>query len=237
MKEILDDYVKNTFDTFGGPAGQAKIKFEQFEYNYKKHLPADKNAYILDIGPGRGEMLTCLKNWGYNNYLGVDISPSVVKFCKSLNLNCELANDTVSWLSKNQDKFDAVTLFDVLEHIKKEETIKFLNSIKDSLKKGGVLIIQTPNLQAPEGYLHRYNDFTHEFGYIEHSLRQVLVTAGFNNVKFGGFEEFVFGGKEENRKKRRRNLVWKYTRFVRTVTGNLNPEILHPVFYAVAKKD
>lgn len=105
-----------------------------------------------------------------------------------------------------------------------------------SSKDGGLLIIQTPNLQAPDGQLHRYNDFTHEVGYIEHSLQQVLMVAGFKDIKFGGFEEFAIGVWKEKILKILRKFYWFYVKKVRLINGNLNPDILTPVFFAVVKK-
>ena len=192
MKEVFDNYIENAF----GEYQQAEFKFKQFEVNYLKHFPsARKNEPVLDIGIGRGEMLTCFKNWGYTNYLGIDISPSTVSFCKSIGLNCSLVNDTVWYLEDHKDTYVVITLLDVLEHFNKKDAIPLLVAIKSALKAGGVLIfIQVPNLQAPDGHLHRYNDITHEIGFIEHSLAQVLIVAGFTDFKFQGFEDFVSGG-------------------------------------------
>ncbi|MDA8157302.1 MAG: class I SAM-dependent methyltransferase [Actinomycetota bacterium] len=230
MKEIFDDYIDNAFE---GEYKQADFKFGQFEKNYKALFPFDKKAFLLDIGIGRGEMLSCMKNWGYENYLGIDISPSTVNFCRGLGLNCILVENTVEWLADNQQKFDLITLLDVLEHIKKNETIGFLQAVRAALKLGGTVIIQVPNLQSPDGQLHRYNDFTHEFGYIEHSLGQVLKTAGFNQFEFRGFEEIVSGGFFY---KILRKLYWNFVRFSRSITGNINPAILNPVFFTIVKK-
>ncbi|SFG89744.1 Methyltransferase domain-containing protein [Desulfotomaculum arcticum] len=233
MKEIFDSYVENTF----GRYEQASLKFIQFEKNYKCFFPSNNNAKLLDIGVGRGEMLSCMKNWGYEQYFGVDISPSTISFCKSLGLNCLLVEDSTAWLKEKNNEFDLITLLDVLEHIKKEHTIEFLKAIKLSLKDNGTLIIQVPNLQAPDGQLHRYNDFTHEVGFIEHSFQQVLMAAGFKNIHFDGFEEYVCGGWRENVKKTLRTWYWKYIRFTRLINRNINPQILHPIFYAVVKND
>jgi 2-polyprenyl-3-methyl-5-hydroxy-6-metoxy-1,4-benzoquinol methylase len=232
MKEIFDKYVETSL----GEYKQATFKFKQFEFNYKKFFPQDKNAQLLDIGIGRGEMLTSMKNWGFNNSKGVDISKSTVRFCESIGLNCEVTDDTTKWLEAHLESFDLITLLDVLEHFKKEDTIQFLNALKNAMKKDAVLIIQTPNLQALDGLLHRYNDFTHEFGYTENSLRQVLETVGFSTVQFFGFEENVFGGFRGLKRDLFRSFIWKMVRFNRRMTGNLNPKILHPVFYAVVKK-
>ncbi len=232
MKEIWDNYVENVF----GERKQAEFKYEQFEYNYRKFFPCSKEIKVLDIGVGRGEMLSCMKRWGYNKYLGIDISASTIEFCKGLGLNCILVNDTAAWLDKNKCKYDIVTLLDVLEHIHKDETIHILTTIKESLNDNGNLIIQVPNLQTPDGYLHRYNDFTHEVGFTENSLRHVLMTAGFTNIKFYGFETIISNTFNNKIKKVLRNIYWKWIKFARKVNCNLNPQILQPVLFAVVKK-
>ncbi len=232
MKEVFDSYIDNAF----GEYKQAHFKIRQFEINYRKFFPVDKKAAVLDIGIGRGEMLSCMKNWGYENYLGIDISLSTIRFCKSINLNCELVDDPIKWLCVNNERFELITLLDVLEHVKKEETISFLRALYVSLRHSGILIIQVPNLQAPDGQLHRYNDITHEVGYIEHSLKQVLVATGFKNLHFYGFEDIVHTGCKTHVRYILRFLLWKWIRFMRIVNGNLNPKILNPVFFALVVK-
>lgn len=233
MKEIFDDYVNNSF----GAEVQAEFKFKQFEHNYRKYFPANRGGKVLDVGIGRGEMLTCMRNWGYDDYLGIDISPSTVKFCASLGLNCQQVEDSEKFLLNHTSQFDVVTLLDVLEHIKKDKIVSFLQALRASLRPGGVLIIQVPNSQAPDGQLHRYNDITHEVGYIEHSLAQVLEAASFRKFHFLGFEEFVFGTPIERVRKLCRSIHWVAVRLLRGVDGNLNPKILNPVFSAIVYKD
>lgn len=230
MKEIFDQYIENSW----GEAKQSPARIKQFTFNYKKYFPASLEAKVLDIGIGRGEMLSCLKSWGYKDYLGIDISPDTVNFCQAIGLNCLQVADTTAWLQEHRQCFDAITLLDVLEHFKKDKLIEFLQALRLALKPNGVLIIQVPNLQAPDGYLHRFNDITHEIGFIEHSLQQVLIVAGFTNYFFCGFEELIFGSKDAI-KRIFRTFFWAYTRFTRIINGNLNPPILNPVFYAVAK--
>lgn len=230
MKDIFEKYVEQSF----GETKQAVFKFRQFEYNYRKYFPSDAyGARLLDVGIGRGEMLACMRDWGYKNYFGIDISPSTINFCRSLGLPCELIEDTRGYLLKHSASFDVITLLDVLEHIPKKEIVQFLISLRLALKPGGILIVQVPNLQAPDGHLHRYNDITHEIGFVEHSFSQVLLAAGFTNFSFVAFEDFVFGTPFEKLKKTLRALHWAIVRLFRRVDGNLNPKILSPVFSAV----
>ncbi len=232
MENIYNQYIENTF----GEYCQADFKLIQFENNYRQFFPASKNARVLDIGVGRGEMLSCMQAWGYVNYQGIDISVSAVDYCKSIGLNCAHVADTVDWLNNNREKFELITILDVLEHIKRDDLLDFLSAIQRSLKAGGKLIVQVPNLQAPDPCLHRYYDITHESGFTEHSLHQVLMASGFRDYSFSGFEDSITRHPKEKIRFILRAVYWGYVRFTRKVTGNLNPSILHPILFAVAGK-
>lgn len=231
MKEIFDNYVETSFDGFQ----QAEFKFKQFEFNYRKYFSEVKNNLVLDIGIGRGEMLSSMRNWGFN-YQGVDISPSTVKFCQSLGLNCEVTDNTVDWLELNRDKFSLICCLDVLEHVPRDQTISFLKAIRTSLMTDGVVIVQVPNLQSPYGYLHHFNDFTHVSGFVEHSLAQVLLAAGFKEFRFHGFEEIFPSSFKERIRLTLRFVYRKMVRFMRSINANPNPMILDPVMFVVARK-
>ena len=232
MQEIFEKYIENSFDSHQ----QANFKFHQFELNYKKFFKKGVSLNTLDIGVGRGEMLSCMKKWGHN-YHGIDISPSTVEFCKKLDLSCELVDDTEFWLNDHQKQFDIITCLDVLEHIPKDQLISFLKGIFNSLKIGGIVIFQVPNLQSPFGYLHHFNDITHINGFVEHSLNQVLLSAGFKNISFFGFEELYEKKPKVFLKKTLRFVFRKIVRFLRTINANPNPAILDPVFYAVVHRE
>lgn len=231
MKEIFDEYVEVSF----GELRQDEKKIRQFEHNYRRYFPANPEARVIDIGIGRGEMLTCMKRWGYQNALGLDISPSTVNFCKSLSLPCELIPDAASWLSNNVASCSVITLLDVLEHFPKSDCIDFLRRIRASLIPGGVVLIQVPNMQALHAALHRYQDFTHEIGFSEHSLKQVLSASGFKSFHFRGFENQIGCPLVNLPRRGLRSLLWSATRLSRKITGTLNPQVLHPVMFAVAQ--
>lgn len=230
MKEIFDNYIENSF----GREEQAVFKFSQFAFNYRRYFPADRRAKVLDIGVGRGEMLSCMRDWGYEDYEGVDISPATIRYCESIGLRCKLVSDSAAFLAERPGQYALISMLDVLEHIPRAVVVAYVATLRDALVPGGAVIFQIPNAQAVESNLHRYNDITHEFGYTEHSLAQVLIAAGFSKYQFGGFEEWVFGGPKEQARKLLRSLYWRWARFTRKITGNKDPEILHPVMYVVA---
>ena len=105
------------------------------------------------------------------------------------------------------------------------------------MKIGGIVIFQVPNLQSPFGYLHHFNDITHINGFVEHSLNQVLLSAGFKNTSCFGFEELYEKTPKVFTKKILRFFFRKIVRFLRTINSNPNPEILDPVFFTVANRE
>lgn len=231
MKEIFDDYVENSF----GEGKQAEFKFLQFRHNYRPFFPESTELRVLDIGIGRGEMLTCMKDWGYNA-LGIDISPSTVRFCQSLGLPCEVVEDTPEYLRSQSGEFQLITLLDVIEHIPREHVVDFASAVRDALAPNGRVIFQMPNLQAPHGHLHMFNDVTHYVGYVEHSFAQVLIAAGYRNFRFYPYEELIRATPLNLIKRFLRKIYFFKTRVERSVSANLNPKILTPVFFCVAEK-
>lgn len=232
MKEIFENYIETSFDGYT----QADFKFRQFERNYRSYFPEDLSAPLLDIGIGRGEMLSCMKDWQFYNYMGIDISASTVQFCQSLGLRCQWVENTVAWLVEHTNQFALITLLDVLEHIEKNDVVPLLVALHAALTEKGVLIIQLPNMQAPDAHLQRYNDATHVGGYIENSLRQVLLAAGFSEMRFMPFNDSISTSWKEPIRLFLRACYWKWVRFTRKINGNINPEILTPTFFAVVVK-
>ncbi len=230
MKELFDNYIENSFDD----PRQAEFKISHFEHNYRQYFPASP-ARVLDIGIGRGEMLSLMKKWEME-YEGVDISPSTVNFCRSLGLNCELTENTAEWLRQHPGRYDVITALDVIEHLPGDSLMELLKAIRKSLAPGGKAIFQVPNLQSPSACLHHFNDITHVHGFVEHSLTQVLIAAGFSDFVFHGFEEIVDRRGKAMLHKILRRSYWLMVRLTRALNGGPNPRILHPVLYAVAGK-
>ena len=85
--------------------------------------------------------------------------------------------------------------------------------------------------------MHHFNDITHISGFVEHSLNQVLLTAGFKNISCYGFEELYEKTPKVVLKKILRFIFRKIVRLLRTINAHPNPDLLDPVFYAVAHRE
>lgn len=230
MKEIYDRYLDHNFGT-REPNG---YKPHWFAHNYRALLPADRATPLLDVGPGLGEWLDCLKAWGYSGAVAIDLSPQVVEHCAARGHAVELVGDTAAWLDAHAGAFGVITLLDVLEHVPREETVALLAALRRALAPGGKLIVQVPNAQNPDGLLYRYGDFTHTAGFTEYSLAEVFRAAGYSRWTFAGFEFLPWKGKRATVHRALRSLYYRWVHLRRSVDANLNPDVLHPVLYAVA---
>lgn len=148
-----------------------------------------KNGNILDLGCGYGSFLFFLQSHGYQNVTGVDISTEEIAVCKKLFKSYKFHQaDIHDYIHSTSEKFDAVYLSHVLEHIKKEDIFNFLEKIRSILTDDGILIIVVPNCAAYfNAAAGRYGDLTHAVGFTDLSLRQTLVVTGFKNIEIKNF--------------------------------------------------
>ena len=149
----------------------------------------DKTKSILDLGCGYGSFLYFLQSKKYINVTGVDISTQEISICKNLfkSYNFE-QEDILDFVSRTNKRFDVVYLSHVIEHIKKENLFVFLDGVKRILNEGGIFIIVAPNSAAYfNAAANRYGDLTHEIGFTELSLRQILMVSGYSKIEARNF--------------------------------------------------
>lgn len=184
------DHLKNFHSTI---EKEEKKYRRYYDKNVKKSLPLNKDAFIVDLGCGMGHMLNYLRNAGFTNTLGVDISESNVKYLTEKNYSVIKA-DLLSYLNNcHESSIDCVISFDVIEHLTKEEAVQFVKLIYSRLKKGGMAIIKTDNMSNPIlANDSRYMDITHEVCYTEISLKEIFVINSFDNVHVTGLNIYVF---------------------------------------------
>ena len=145
-------------------------------------LPESRDAVILDLGCGPGNMLHLLRGQGYQCVIGVDISPEQVRVASSVGFPV-VNSDIMGFLGGRLGDTDCIILFDVIEHFTKDELFTFLDACHRTLRPGGILILQTPNAESPWGAMHRYHDITHETCFDPASLDHVLRVAGFGSFR------------------------------------------------------
>jgi len=165
---------------FMNDQGLLRTMFKSFERVLGSWLPDDLSAAILDVGCGEGALLAFLKYKGYQKLYGLDISPENVNLCHHLGFGSVQELD-MSQLDRfpGPSHYDVIFAMDVIEHLPKQSAADFLEHIRERIRPGGFLILQTPNMGSFTGLYHRYYDLSHEFGLTEKSALDLLMLVGF----------------------------------------------------------
>ncbi|BAZ65647.1 MAG: class I SAM-dependent methyltransferase [Pelatocladus maniniholoensis HA4357-MV3] len=184
----IDELYERYNELSGRPTVKDKLAkekiFKSFQRTLKNWLPTDRSIKILDVGCGEGALLTFLKEKGYNNLTGLDISEQNVAICQELGLTFVQKFDAKQLNEfEKAEEFDVIFALDILEHLPKQSASQFLKQIREKLKPNGCVVIQTPNMGSIFGCLYRYNDLSHEFGVAENTLLNLLLIAGFESNK------------------------------------------------------
>lgn len=154
---------------------------ESYSREFGHLLPSDRSVRILDAGCGSGFLLEFLRDRGYTNLCGVDASQEQVEYCLGKGLSVERVN-LIEFL-ESETGWDLIFCTDVIEHLRKDEVVSFLESAYSALSSGGSLVVRTGNAASIYGMYLRYIDFTHETFYTEKSLSQLLLACGFSVVR------------------------------------------------------
>lgn len=135
------------------------------------------NKKVLDFGSGNGGFLELTKNIS-KKVLGVELEKAIIPFYKEKKISFENNLDNIN------EKFDIITSFHVIEHIK--EPLIILEKLKNLLENNGKLIIEV--LNANDALLTIYeneafSNFTywscHLYLYTQHTLNLLAKQSGF----------------------------------------------------------
>lgn len=190
-KDYLSQHVHFTYNNYSQKFLDDFLPI--YKAYFKRFLPKDKTAKIIDLGCGCGSFLYFLKKEGYLNALGVDCSQEQVNLAWSLGIKNVICQNLIDTVKKYNQELDVIVAIDVLEHFKREELFSLVKSMKEALKPGGILIIRSPNADGPFFGRYRYIDFTHEIVFTKLSIIELLVRSGLQEVRVYPVDPVVHG--------------------------------------------
>ena len=135
---------------------------------------------LLDIGCGTGNFLVAARDAGYD-VTGIELDRNAARFAKKRLGLQRVFPLTISEFAEQyaEERFDAVTLFEVLEH--QASPAEFLQKVKVCVRPGGVIALSVPNrerwltgpdvLDYPPNHFSRWNAA---------ALKKFLNTQGFD---------------------------------------------------------
>ena len=146
------------------------------------------SGYLLDVGCGTGHFLAVAAARGWQP-VGAEISESALEFLRyairERRLKFSVVRGDIGQAGFSSESFDAVTLFEVIEHL--EDPVTTLAEAYRLLKEGGILYVTTPNFDSLTRYLlgkrWRVIAEEHRCLFNPNSLKKCLTAIGFRPLK------------------------------------------------------
>ena len=141
-----------------------------------------KGKYIVDIGSSIGWLEKELLKYKPKKLVGVEPDAGAVLFSQKRGKEATFIKASATKIPISDGTADIVVMFDVLEHVPKSEEKDALKEANRILKKGGKLVLSTPN----SNFLTNILDFAWYLGhrhYRKEHLTNILKNAGFKIKK------------------------------------------------------
>jgi len=183
--DALEDYYRNNHEVQGeivssDNAFYAKLYTKGLNLIAKNFAAPGK---ILDVGCSTGSFLDIAKNNHWSCY-GLELN---AKEARTAQKKGHIVQENLISKGKFKEKFDAITLWDVFEHIK--DGVKFLEEAKRLLNKDGIIFLQSPTRDALAAKIlqaecNMFDGLEHVNLYGFESLLKICETTGFEIVNY-----------------------------------------------------
>jgi SAM-dependent methyltransferase len=156
-----------------------------------------RNGRLLDVGCASGVFLNHFRQQPGWNVFGVEINPEAAAYARN-QYHLNVTTGTVEQASFPEGHFDAVTLWDVLEHF--HDPVASLREIRRILKPDGILVFRVPNGASWDAKIFgRYwvglEAPRHLYIYDPPTINSLLRKTGFNRLSLttqgAGYTTFV----------------------------------------------
>lgn len=111
------------------------------------------NTSILDVGCGIGNSLFALYANGFKNTVGLDFERQLAEYARQMVPEARLVVGNAEQIPFQDQAFDCVICYDLLEHVLKPE--KVLENISRVLKEKGILYMSVANGHSVNDVLFR----------------------------------------------------------------------------------
>jgi SAM-dependent methyltransferase len=130
------------------PASKIGVESIRTKYSFAvRKIPGNKT--ILDIGCGTG--FGIINSGAPERFRGIDYNKYALKFGELLHqeLIGKLALGDAIHINQHFSNVEAITAFEIIEHLNSNQKRKFLSGVKSALAKGGTVIMSTPLSFSP----------------------------------------------------------------------------------------
>jgi SAM-dependent methyltransferase len=144
---------------------------------------------MLEIGCAAGYFLREAQSRGWQA-VGVELSATMRRRSVKL-LDCPVFA-SLGEATTGTQRFDCVAMFEVIEHL--TEPLSFMRLVRAAMSPGAVLMLSTPNFDAPEALrdpysCHWFSPPAHVSYFTPTTLRDCIEQAGFEAIQIAGVVE------------------------------------------------
>lgn len=131
---------------------------------------------VLEIGSGIGGMSKLLMNYGFTNYIGLEVDKEAADFTNHTIGNFFINKSLDEFFKSTVMQYDLIIAFEVLEHM--ENPYKAIQTVYNMLGKGGIFVGTSPipckkNINA---------DRSHYYLLHPENWRKLFIDSGFKKV-------------------------------------------------------
>ncbi|MFP6582963.1 MAG: methyltransferase domain-containing protein [Candidatus Hydrogenedentota bacterium] len=174
----------------------SQSKWHHLKFRHVRRAMPDTFDKHLDIACGPGTFIGSLTDPGHS--LGTDIAQAQVDYASSqyTSDNHEFQCVPPGPLPFEDDRFDAVTLIELIEHLEVQVVKDLLTEVRRVLKPGGKVVLTTPNYGSLwpllEIAVNRMSELSYEDQHInlfkKARLKQTLQEVGFEEPSVTTFQ-------------------------------------------------
>ena len=183
-------------------AERARLTWQEMEnqamvlnaaHQYAPYLPKDRNAPILDLGFGGGWFIAACLKLGYQKIYGADFGITHKQHVRDWAPDrvslFDISSEIGEFLSDKQEQFDFIHMSHVIEHVPKYSLLWVVDALYWALRRGGSVLLRTPNMEGPCANSTFYVTLSHEYGFAGSNLMSLLDICGFDDVRLITFKD------------------------------------------------
>jgi uncharacterized protein (TIRG00374 family) len=153
VKPLRNEALFEFYNTIPGDVDEKAFNSDMLVQRYfqrrkteiiKNSLSMEKNDVLIDIGCGSGVQIKEIGKMGYTLAIGIDVNLNAIRFARERSLpDTEFIIADSQYLPIKSSRADKIICAEIIEHLKNPQLL--VNEIARVLKKGGTVVITTPN--------------------------------------------------------------------------------------------
>ena len=187
-----------------------------------REMHVDPSAPVLDVGTSAGTNLRMLRDLGFDDVTGLDLSEDAIRFCLDKGLGTVKQGD-VTAMPFADESFALVIASDIIEHV--DDDARALAEIARVLRPGGTVLITVPAFPSLWGFQDEVGH--HKRRYRMEPLVSRIEAAGLTLSERFHFNYLLFGPIWLARQLMKR---WKHSY---SSEGQINTPLMNRIFSRV----